>query len=191
VISLLKGTIESKQKDSVVLMTAGGVGYAVRVSRLQAEEAKVGVDVILYTYLKVSDNAMDLFGFSSVEHRSFFSLLLSVKSVGPKSAMHILSIGSVQEIQSAISRGDVDYLTSVQGMGKKTAERIVVELKSKIKVDDSAPARGDGKILGEVIDGLVSMGYGKEDAKAAVQSIETEGKTTEQVLREALRSKSK
>ncbi len=193
-ISFIKGTISEKGADFVIVETSGGVGYKITVSRLQAAEYQIGQDVQINTYFKVSDSGMELFGFASQQHREFFSLLLSVKSVGPKSAMHILSIGSIHEIQSAIARGDVAYLTAVQGMGKKTAERIVVELKNKVQAGASGSKgvmQGDGVILGEVIDGLVAMGYGKEEAKQVVQLLDAGEKTTEELLREALKQMSK
>jgi len=132
---------------------------------------------------------MDLYGFRTTEEKSFFSLLLSVSGVGPKSAMNILAIGSIHDIEDAILRADAKYLSAVQGIGKKTAERMVVELKTKIqKSTGGAQARNTagGNILEEVIDGLVSMGYSKEDARAAALSCDADGKSTEQLLRDAL-----
>lgn len=186
-ISLLKGTIAHKESGTAVVLTSGGVGYAVRLSALQLSEYTIGQEVELPTYLKVSDSSLELFGFASTAHRDFFQLLLSVKSVGPKSAMHILSLGSIEEIKQAIARGDVTYLTAVQGMGKKTAERIVVELKTKVGSLEADLQVANSSTLSEVIDGLVAMGYQKEEAKLTVRSLDGEGKTTEELLREALK----
>lgn len=187
-ISLLTGKIVGKGPESATILTSGGVGYSVRMSPLQLAGFEIGKEISIPTFLKVSDSALELFGFESHSHRAFFSLLISVKSVGPKSAMHILSLGSIDQIQSAIARGDVDYLTAVQGMGKKTAERIVVELKSKVNVGDPSNIfSGDSTILSEVVDGLIAMGYSKDDAKATVQALDSAEKTTEQLLREALK----
>jgi len=137
---------------------------------------------------------MDLYGFRTKEEKSFFSLLLSVSGVGPKSAMNILAIGSIHDIEDAILRADAKYLSAVQGIGKKTAERMVVELKSKMqKRSSSGEVRqtAGGNILEEVIDGLVSMGYSKEDARAAALTCDADGKSTEQLLRDALQTLSK
>ena len=112
--------------------------------------------------------------------------LLTVSGVGPKSAMNILALGSIDDIKSAIVRGDVKYLTAVQGMGKKTAERMVVELKSKIAVKDIGQDITGG-ILSEVMDGLVSMGYTRSEAKDVVQTLDPKGKDTETLLKEALK----
>ena len=188
-ISFLTGTIASKDKNTVVLETSGGVGYAVAVSPLAAAGLETGQTVSLHTYLKVSDSAMDLYGFQTPEERSFFSLLLSVSGVGPKSAMNILSIGSIEEIESAISRGDATYLSAVQGIGKKTAERMVVELKSKVTAR-AVQAGGEqvGDVLKDVIDGLVAMGYSKDDARAAAMACDPADKSVEGLLKEALQN---
>jgi Holliday junction DNA helicase RuvA len=102
--------------------------------------------------------------------------------------MNILSLGSVEDIGGAIGRGDVKYLTAVAGLGKKTAERLVVELKGKIGArNEGTSVQGESGILGEVIDALESMGYSREEAKGAIDGMETAGKSTEEVLRMALR----
>jgi holliday junction DNA helicase RuvA len=171
-------------------MTEGGVGYEVTTTRVFVSEQTVGDTVTLHTYLKVSEQAMQLFGFANSEERSFFELLLSVSGVGPKSAMNILALGSIQEIEAAIVREDSTYLSAVQGIGKKTAERMVVELKSKIKKHTSSNSEHvTGSVLIEVIDALVSMGYEKENVRDVVKEIE--GDDTEELLRKALKNLSK
>jgi len=184
-ISYLSGKIIQKNKNSLVILTTGGVGYKVNV---ESGKWNVKDNISLYTYLKISENSMDLYGFEIVEEKQFFELLLSVKGVGPRSAMNILSVGSIDEIQNAIGRSDVKYLTAVQGMGKKIAERLCVELKSKVesrKSKDGEDLVGD--VLVEVVDGLVSMGYNREVARDIVRSLDSVGKSTEDLLREALR----
>lgn len=184
-IASLTGTIVDVEKDRVVIQTAGGVGYGVAVGRLDG--FLVGQEVTLFTYLKVSDQALDLYGFIGSEARDFFTLLLTVSGVGPKTAMHILSVGSIADIERAISKGDAAYLSAVQGIGKKTAERMVVELRSKIRTPNSEFRTNiDGTLLSDVIDGLVGMGYGKEDVIAVVRELEPDGKSIEALIREAL-----
>ncbi|MDZ4228370.1 MAG: Holliday junction branch migration protein RuvA [Candidatus Levybacteria bacterium] len=191
-ISFIKGTIQNTSKDSVVVETSSGVGYEIFLSKTIAIKYSIGKEVSFFTYLKVSESSMDLYGFENSEQKEFFQLLLSVSGVGPKSAMNILNLGSIDEIKNAIAREDVKYLTAVQGMGQKTAERLVVELKTKIgKIGGSKVMSGDSQIMADVIDGLASMGYGKEEAKNAVQSIDAKKKSTEEVLREALKMLSK
>ncbi|MFH1286723.1 MAG: Holliday junction branch migration protein RuvA [Candidatus Magasanikbacteria bacterium] len=190
-ISILRGTIEDVREDSIVLMTTGGIGYEIRVHSSNFI-VHGGAEVRLYTYLKVSENSMELFGFGDTDSRDFFMLLLSVSGVGPKSAMNILSLGPVDEIKSAIAREDIDFLTAVQGMGKRTAERMVVELKTKVEITQFKEGYNKkGKVLSEVIGGLVAMGYSKEEAKLTVRELAVEEKSTEDLLREALSSLSR
>ncbi len=191
-ISYITGKIQSVGKDSVVVETTGGVGYEIFLSKTVAMNYSAGQEVSFFTYLRVSESAMDLYGFQNAEQKDFFELLLSVSGVGPKSAMNILNLGSIDDIRGAIARQDVKYLTAVQGMGQKTAERLVVELKNKIgKIENMGEITGDSQILSDVIEGLVSMGYGKEEAKDAVKDIDSKDKTTEEVLKEALKKLSK
>lgn len=192
-ISVVQGIIYDKEGQLVTVLTNGGVGYVVTLSLLHANAVHVGDQISLPVYLRVTDSALDLYGFKNNQERSFFSLLLSVSGVGPKSAMNILGLGSIEEIQSAISRKDVAYLTAVQGMGKKTAERLVVELKSKIKTSSTEQQDEKlGSVLQDVIEGLVAMGYSKEDARDAATTVaDADTKSVEEVLREALRGLAK
>jgi len=147
----------------------------------------VGQDAELYTYLKVSEQAHDLYGFATKDEKAFFELLLSVKGVGPKGALNILSLGSIANIQDAIARADIGYLTQVSGLGKKTAERMCVELKSKVgKVSKAGVPGSDSGVLGDVVEGLAAMGYTKEEAREAVQHLDATNKKAEALLREAL-----
>lgn len=189
-ISYIKGFVQEWGRQCVIVMTPGGVGYEVRMKNKDLG-IENGDEIGLYTYLKVSDTAMDLYGFQKSEERDFFVLLLSVSGVGPKSALNILGLGSIAEIKGAIGRGDVPYLTAVQGMGKKTAERLVVELKGKVDISNVSGNPASGAQLSEVIDGLTSMGYSKEESKLTAKSLKVEGKSTEDLLKEALQMLSK
>lgn len=187
-ISLIKGTIISKSKNIIVILTQSGVGYSVNVQVGKSESLKIDDEITLHTYMKVSENSMELFGFETENEKEFFEILLSVKGVGPRGALNILGLGSIEEIKSAISRSDVTYLTQVSGMGKRTAERLCVELKNKITRGvgvEKSDAVGDK--LGEVVDGLVSMGYTKEQARDIVRELD-DTKTVEQLLRDALKN---
>lgn len=187
-ISFVSGKIHSKSTNGVVVLTPGGVGYAIGLAALHTSELSVGQEVSLPTYLRVTDSALDLYGFRTDDEREFFVLLLSVSGVGPKSAMNILSLGSIADIKAAIARDDVKYLTAVQGMGKKTAERMVVELKSKVQTLGGTSAQDEiGSALSDVVDGLVAMGYSKEQAKDVARGLDATDKSTEALLREALR----
>ncbi len=189
-IALLTGTVAAKGKDFLVVHTAGGVGYEVKMTLLRLSSFTIGQSITLHTYLKVSDSALDLYGFENTSEKEFFELLMTVSGVGPKSAMNILALGNIGNIQSAIARGDITYLTSVQGLGKKTAERLIVELKSKIvssSGESDTYSEGESTLLGEVIDGLVALGYTKDEAKQKVKGIDVSGLTTAQVLKLALK----
>ena len=187
-ISFLTGKIIQKNASSIVIMTSGGIGYLVSIQVGKYSSIQVDSEVSLYTYLKVSETAMDLYGFETLEEKRFFELLISVKGVGPKGALNILGLGSIDEIQAAISRSDVKYLTQVSGLGKRTAERLCVELKNKVGSvgrDTGNPAMSDS--LGEVVEGLVTMGYSKEEARDVVQQLDSDGKTTEELLKQSLK----
>jgi Holliday junction DNA helicase RuvA len=187
-ISFLQGRVVEKTKTSLVILTSGGVGYEIRMSPLKLSLFTIQKEVSLFTYLKVSDSALDLYGFETADERDFFTTLMTVSGVGPKTAMSILSLGAIDKISGAIARGDVKYLTGVSGLGKKTAERLVVELKGKVMNQESGSTNnGSSDAMSEVIEALVGMGYGRDEAKNAVQSIDATDKTTEQLLRLALK----
>jgi Holliday junction DNA helicase RuvA len=165
-------------------MTAGGVGYKILVNAGKSDRWPTGSEAQILTYMVVRDDAMELFGFGAEKERQLFLKLLSVSGIGPKSALHVLSLGEVEEISAAVTRGDVAFLTRVSGVGKKTAERIVVELKSKM-VDINAVLGGLGGNVGEVVEGLISLGYSASEAREAVQGLPD--LPAEQLMREALK----
>jgi Holliday junction DNA helicase RuvA len=186
-ISFIQGKIINKTENSLTILTNGWVGYEVNLQSSKLALLKVGEDTGLHTYMSVRENAMELFGFETMPEKELFLKFLSVSGVGPKTALHLISLGTVEEISGAIGRGDVTYLTKVSGIGKKTAERIVVELKSKMNsgLADSGVSSG---VLGDVVEALSGLGYSKEEAREAVKSLKTEDKTSEQLMREALKS---
>ncbi|MBU0545847.1 Holliday junction branch migration protein RuvA [Patescibacteria group bacterium] len=188
-ISILRGKIVADNGAKIVIMTPGGVGYELAVKEGLTRIWKSGQETEVFTYLAVRENAMDLYGFANEEEREFFLKLLDVSGVGPKTALHILSLGSVEEISSAIAKGDVEYLNKVSGIGKKTAERLVVELKDKVtNLLPVHPEQSEGShAVADAIDALVAMGYSALQARDAVKMLDATGKTSDQLLREALR----
>lgn len=188
-ISLLEGIIQSAGNGEAIVMTSGGVGYKLFASPHLLDRCTIGNRVIVDTYLVVREDALDLFGFADTKEKELFKYFLSVSGVGPKTALHLLALGSVGEITTAIGRGDIEYLTKVSGIGKKTAERIVVELKTKLgeasigNQDSSEPMKGT---LADVVDGLIALGYSVPDARETAKILDPTGKTSEQLLREAL-----
>ncbi|MCB9798683.1 Holliday junction branch migration protein RuvA [Candidatus Nomurabacteria bacterium] len=186
-IAFIQGTVQEKGKESILILTNSGVGYAIFMSVLDVAQIEKGSTVSLYTHLKVSENDMQLFGFTSFQQQAFFELLLSVKGVGPKAALRILSLGSLEEIQGAIARSDVKYLTAVQGMGGKTAERLVVELKSKVGVlAQSHDVDIDSEAMGEAFEALVSLGYNGNEVREVLKSLDF-SQTSAHLIKQALK----
>ncbi len=186
-ISYLQGKVINKKDQKITLLTAGGVGYEINVTPVFYVDLVLNSEVAIYIYMVVRENAMELCGFSNLAEKDLFMKFLDVNGVGPKTALHLISLGSVEEISNAIARGDVSYLTKVSGIGKRTAERIVVELKNKVSSLSTEIENGNSENLGEVIDALVSLGYSKEEARDTVRSLDGEGKSSEELIRQALR----
>ncbi len=182
-ISVVAGKVISNFGGKLVVLTAGGVGYEVVVSATSGKNWVVGTEAKILTYLAVRESSLDLYGF--VSEKELFEKFLLVSGIGPKTAIHLLSLGSVQEISSAIGRGDLAYLTNVSGIGKKTAERILVELKNKIGAGATGLEEMEGA-LGDVVEGLAALGYSFIEAREAVKHLDVKGKTSEQLLKEAL-----
>src|SRR3954470_8024714 len=170
-IALLSGEVAVRRADHVVV-SCGGVGYRLPVSAETLRHVpKMGAPIVLHTHLIVRDDALLLYGFATEEERDLFLLLIGVQSVGPKMALAVLSGGTPRELVSALAAGDVQRLVAVPGIGKRTAERIVVELKEKVGVPDDLPAgddivvrRADGpRELAR--EGLVELGFNPEEAE--------------------------
>lgn len=171
-------------KGNYLIVEVGGIGYKVFAPLAHYDQLQIGQNISLYTYQHIREEALDLFGFISEEELSLFEKLLTVSSVGPKSALAIMGIARAQQLEEAILSEDLDFLTSVSGVGKKTAQRIILELKGKI-VD-----KGDKTITGqdrEVIEGLVNMGYTVREAQLVVSKIPASVEGTANKLKEAFK----
>ena len=183
-INYLHGTIIRKTHQTITVLV-GGVGYEVAVSPVYLVSLNVGEEVRLFTHLYIREDSHELYGMPDEHSLVFFRQLISVSGVGPKSALHIFSLGSVEDIKNAIARGDIAFLTKVSGIGKKIAERIVIELKEKVGVAGTdAPSGG---VLGDVFDALVGMGYAKPDARSAVQALKDAQGDVQTLLKMALK----
>lgn len=172
-ISFLRGRVRAKQPGYIILEVAG-VGYQVFIGDNLAAELKLGVDYELFTHHRVREEASDLYGFKTMADLQFFELLLTVSGVGPKSALGVLAIASPSDIKAAIVRGDANLLTKVSGIGKKTAERVVLELKTKINRLAGGNLDSDQSALGgsDEIDALMSLGYSLADAREALNKVD-------------------
>lgn len=182
----MEGKILSRGKNFLMILTASGVGYEVKVAPSLLLQYSVGDSIKIFTYLHVREDAQELYGVSSSEELDFFKTLVSVSGVGPKSALHILALGSLAEIKNAIVHGDLTYLTKVSGIGRKIAERIIVELKDKLERTDAAVGARNSSKLGDVVEALVEMGYSLNQARDAVKAIKTDGDASK-ILKEALK----
>ena len=184
----LNGRLVEKTPLAAVIDIAG-VGYHLQIPLSTfAALPELGQPVRLWTHFVVREDAQIFYGFLTREERHLFRLLISVSGIGPKSAATVLSGLALEDLKRAIVDGNLALLTGVPGIGRKTAERIIVELKSKVtRHETHTMGQADGAVLSEVIDGLVALGYSKEEARDAVQDLATEGKNTETILREALR----
>jgi Holliday junction DNA helicase RuvA len=191
-IALVAGEVFVRRPDHVVIETASGVGYRLAVSAETLRQVPAaGESVSLLTHLVVREDALALFGFATEEERDLFLLLIGVQSVGPKMAQAVLSGGSPRELIAALAAGDVKRLTAVPGIGKRTAERIIVELREKVGTVEDVPAgditvrRGDDpRSLAR--EGLVELGFTIEEADRLLAS--TAGDTPEDLLQQALRA---
>ncbi len=190
-IGFLRGKIVERQPTQV-LMDVQGVGYEVIIpvstyERIQNQDG----EVTLMTYLHVREDAMQLFGFHTAEEKALFLKLIQVNGVGPKVAIGVLSGCSVDEFKRSVREGDVARLKALPGIGKKTAERIVLELKDKLDGGTAAPEIGEqttGRIVEEAVLALVSLGYQKGQAEKIIQQLVREGaeRSVEELIRLAL-----
>jgi Holliday junction DNA helicase RuvA len=191
VIALVAGEVAVRRPDHVVVETAGGVGYRLAVSAETLRHVPaVGRAVSLHTHLVVRDDALALYGFVTEEERDLFLLLIGVQSVGPKVALAVLGGGTPRDLVMALAAGDVARLQAVPGIGKRTAERIVVELREKVGVAEPTDApitvsRGDDPRR-VARDGLLELGFAPAEAQALLES--AGGATAEELLASALRA---
>lgn len=170
-IGRLTGVVAGKGQDGQLILDVGGVGYAVRVPLLSLPDIEGRVALFIHT--AVRDDAIDLYGFPDEEGLSFFKQLMSVSGIGPKTALSIMSVADAQSLRRAIGMGDAAALVKVFGLGKKSAERIVVELRDKIAAQHAAQgvSMADLGMDGEVLEALVALGYSAPEARAALKDI--------------------
>ncbi|MGD0977415.1 MAG: Holliday junction branch migration protein RuvA [Minisyncoccia bacterium] len=193
-IGYINGTIQSVSGNHVIV-DVSGVGYRVSLpEKCLNSIAKIGTAVKLFTHYQMNprDGSVELYGFTTPEELNFFTLLTTISGIGPKSAQAILSSADLQQLQIGIIRGDDAYLCKVAGVGAKTAQRLVLELKNKVMAADIRG--GDGGELGaesEALDALVALGYSQYQARDAVKQLSDKSVTTEDKVKEALRLLSK
>ena len=198
-IAYVKGTLEEITESSAVV-EVNGIGYNVRISTGTMNRLpRLHQPVTLYTYMAVREDACWLYGFLTKEELEIFRLLITVNSVGPKGALGILSVMHVSELRFAILAGDVKLLSRAPGIGKKTAERLILDLRDKIFMDETmasvsladgavSGAGDEGGARGEAVEALVALGYGAGDAWKAVNGLAgLEDADVETILKAALK----
>jgi holliday junction DNA helicase RuvA len=188
-IALVSGKVAMRRSDHVIV-DCGGVGYRLSVSSETLRQVPaVGNSVMLHTHLIPRDDALTLYGFATEDERDLFLMLLSVQSVGPKVALEVLSGGPVRELLLALAAGDTVRLQAVKGVGKRTAERIVVELREKVGVSLpeqtlTATRSNDPRAIAR--EGLIGLGYSPQEVESLLDGLV--GDTPEELISEALRA---
>lgn len=198
-ISYIKGPLAEKYEDSVVV-EAGGIGYRIFVpSSVLSKLPKLGENVKIYTYFSVREDSVSLYGFMSRQDMEMFRQLIGVNGVGPKSALGILSALEPDVLRLAVISGDAKAISKAPGVGSKTAQRIILDLKDKVNAEDilyggndtyAGPAEisGVGEVGKEAVEALAALGYSASEAAGAVRKVTiTETMTAEDVLKAALR----
>lgn len=185
-IASLTGTIEHVSIDSVVIQV-NGIGYRVYTLASVLGAVRVGEQVNFRTYLHVREDDMSLYGFQNPRELTFFKLLLQAPGIGPKTALNVMAIATVDTLIRAVASGDVTLLTKVSGIGKKTAERIVVELKTKLEKEHPELSGKGPSVHSDVISALSSLGYSPIQAREVVRQLPEELKDAEAGIRAALK----
>ncbi len=175
-ISHIKGVLEEKFNNSVIV-DVSGVGYEINISTLDYESVNLGDTVKFYTYQKVSENDISLYGFSTLVAKKLFEMLISVNGIGPKAGMSILSLATPEEVRNAIANSDAAFISKAQGVGKKSAERVIVDLSDKVGLPThygatEVKAKPEAQRNDEALDALIALGFPLREATAALESVD-------------------
>ncbi len=185
-IGALKGVVELRQ-DPTIIIDVNGVGYRVLVPlSVSSKLDGLGSKIKLFTYTHVREDALELYGFAESEDLRVFEYLISVNGVGCRTALNVFSVGTRMDIMKAITSNDVNFFTSVPRLGKKNAQKIIIELKNKIGGEDIDLSADSGD-NDEVIGALRSFGYSTKEAQSAISLLKGEGATVEEKIRLALK----
>lgn len=186
-IAKLEGKI-AHISEKFIVIDVSGVGYKVFTTKDLISSISQEENFSLWIYTSVRENSIDLYGFKEMEELSFFELLLDVSGIGPKSALGILGLAPLETLRRAIATGDTTYLNKVSGIGRKTAEKIIVELKDKLSVYKNDSLSG-GQIREEedVLEALKSLGYSQNDSRDVLKQIPSDVQGTNLRIKEALK----
>ncbi len=192
-ISHLTGTLMFAN-DRFVVVDVGGVGYKVRVAldTLRALRSAESKRISLWTHLVVREDVLDLYGFQNETELEFFEMLISVSGIGPRSALGVLNVAPVDHLKEAIANGDASALTKVSGIGSKSAQKIILELRDKMGgVDGIIIQTGALREEHDAIEGLVALGYAERDAREVLKSVPADVKGTSARIKHALKQMGK
>ena len=176
-IAHIKGIIAEKFENSVIV-DVHGVGYEITITALDYENLTLDQEIKFYTYHSIRENAEELYGFTSLAAKKLFQMLLSVQGIGPKAAIAILSLASPEEVRNAIANADAAFVSKASGVGKKSAERVIVDLRDKVGIPShygattvaSAPAAKNEP--DEALDALIALGFPLKEATAALENVD-------------------
>ncbi len=192
-IAHLLGTITEKL-DTSVIIDVQGVGYEVSISAPDAEAINLNDCIKFYTYHALRENSEELYGFSSLAAKKMFEMLISVNGIGPKAAMNILSLGTPEEVRNAIANTDAAFISKASGVGKKSAERVIVDLRDKVGIPSHYGATTTKFSISaapphdEALDALIALGFPLKEATAALADIDP-NLSVEDRIRQALKQR--
>jgi Holliday junction DNA helicase RuvA len=174
--------------DKFLIVDVAGVGYKLYITTETLASSLLGEHSSFWVHTAVRENSIDLYGFKTIKEMSFFELLLDVSGIGPRSALSILTVAPIDTLKRAIATGDTSYLNKVSGIGKKTAEKIIVELRDKLqeyKNDEDTP--GLLRDESDIIEALKSLGYSQNEARDALKQVSSTTIGTNARIKEALK----
>lgn len=196
-ITFVRGELVAYEDDKVIV-DVGGIGYGIYMSQQSMGMLpQTGNEVKIHTYMNVKEDAMQLFGFLTRDDLQVFKLLIGVSGIGPKGGLSILSQLTPDELRFAVMSGDAKAISAAPGIGKKTAEKLIIELKDKLSIEDVLTRAADtdagsgqsstNEIQSEAVQALVALGYSSSESLKAVKQVDLENASVEDVLKEALK----
>ncbi len=185
-IARISGTI-LEIFDRCFVIDVHGMGYAVYATADTLAQKHKGEEIALWTHLSVRENALELFGFPEIAELRFFEMLIDISGIGPRSALSIIAIAPIETLQRAIGSGDISYLTKISGIGKKTAEKIVIELRDKLSALGHKNEHGEHRGELDALEALKSLGYSQNEARDALKEIPSDITGTSTRIKEALK----